>query len=86
MIQVPPDPSAEVQIGLIWNWRVFNGRRFVGHRGAMPGTINIMMANEKRTLGVIILSNGDITKDDDLARNIYETTIDLMVQLFNCFE
>jgi hypothetical protein len=86
MLRVVPNKEEDVQIGLIWNWRVFKGKRFIGHRGAMPGVTNIMMANENRTLGVIILSNGDITKGDDLATKVYETIADLMTQLFDCFE
>lgn len=86
MIQVIADYNSEAQFGLIWNWRIFNGKRFVGHRGAMPGTTNIMMANEKRSLGVIILSSGDITKDDNVSKIVYQTTVDLLVHLFDCFE
>jgi len=86
MIRVPQDYNTEVQVGLIWNWRIFKGKRFIGHRGAMPGITNLMMANEKRSLGVIILSNGDITKNDSSSIKVYETTTNLLTQLFDCFE
>ncbi|CAF3627069.1 unnamed protein product, partial [Rotaria sp. Silwood2] len=76
----------QFQFGLLWHWETVHGRRFVGHRGSLPGVTNIMMANEKRTLGVIILSNGDIAKLDDLAKTISQTIINLMITLFNCFE
>jgi hypothetical protein len=79
MIRVNPDNNTDVQVGLIWNWRILNGTRLVGHLGIMPGITNLIMANEKRTLGVIILSDGDITKFDETIEN-------LMTQLFDCFE
>ncbi|CAF2878320.1 unnamed protein product [Rotaria sp. Silwood2] len=75
-----------VQYGLIWNWRYQNNRHLVGHRGWMPGVAHTMMTNEKRSLGVILLSNGDITWGDDLAKQVSSTLIDIMGQLFDCFE
>lgn len=86
LLRVHARPRPETQMGLIWNWQVYQGRRFVGHRGAMPGITNVMMANEQRTLGVLILSNGDITKSDQPATKLFETIVDLMLQLFSCFE
>ncbi|CAF3795966.1 unnamed protein product [Rotaria sp. Silwood1] len=86
MLKIVRHEDSDVEFGLIWNWRIIRGRRFIGHRGAIPGVTNIMMANEKRTLGVIILSNGDISKDDDQAKKVYETIINIMLQLFDCFE
>jgi CubicO group peptidase (beta-lactamase class C family) len=86
MLSVVQHGNSDVEFGLIWNWRLIGERRLVGHRGAVPGITNIMMANEKRTLGVIILSNGDISKDDDQAKKVYETIINIMLQLFDCFE
>ncbi|CAF3339260.1 unnamed protein product [Rotaria socialis] len=76
----------DVQYGLIWNWRYQNNRRLVGHRGWMPGVAHTMMANEKRSLGVILLSNGDITWGDSLAKQVSSTLTDIMGQLFDCFE
>jgi hypothetical protein len=52
----------------------------------MPGITNLMMVNEKRSLGVILLSNGDITKDDNSSIKVYETLTNLLTQLFDCFE
>jgi CubicO group peptidase (beta-lactamase class C family) len=86
MLKIVHHEDSDVEFGLIWNWRLIQGRRLVGHRGAVPGVTNVMMANEKRTLGVIILSNGDISKDDDQAKQVYETIINIMLQLFHCFE
>ena len=86
MIRVPVEENADVQFGLIWNWRIFKGKRFVGHRGAMPGITNMMMANEQRNLGVILLSNGDVTKTDQSSITVYETLTNLMSSLFDCFE
>ena len=86
MIRVSAEDYAEVQFGLIWNWRTFNGKRLVGHRGAMPGVTNLMMANEERSFGVILLSNGDVTKTDQSSVQVYETLTNLMTDLFQCFE
>ncbi|CAF3195360.1 unnamed protein product [Rotaria sp. Silwood2] len=86
LIRINLDDNEQFQFGLLWHWETVHGRRFVGHRGSLPGVTNIMMANEKRTLGVIILSNGDIAKLDDLAKTISQTIINLMITLFNCFE
>ena len=86
MIRVSVEDYAEVQFGLIWNWRTFNGKRLVGHRGAMPGVTNLMMANEERSFGVILLSNGDVTKTDQSSVQVYETLTNLMTDLFQCFE
>ena len=80
------DNNPEVQFGLLWNWRIFNGKRLIGHRGSMPGITNMMMANEERSLGVIVLSNGDITKNDSSSIIVYETLTRLMTDLFDCFE
>ncbi|CAF4594395.1 unnamed protein product [Rotaria sp. Silwood1] len=75
-----------VQYGLIWNWHYQNNRHLVGHHGWMPGVAHTMMANENRSLGVILLSNGDITWGDNLAKQVSSTLIDIMGQLFDCFE
>lgn len=76
----------DVQYALIWNWRSQNSRRLIGHRGWMPGVAHTMMANEERTLGVILLSSGDITWGDLAAQHVSETLVELMRQLFDCFE
>ena len=52
----------------------------------MPGVAQTMMANEERTLGVLLLSSGDITWGDRLAQDVSETLVELMGQLFDCFE
>lgn len=86
MVRVTAEYDSEAQFGLIWNWRIFNGKRLIGHRGAMPGITNIMMVNENQSLGIVILSNGDITKDDTVSKQVYQTTVDLLTNLFDCFE
>ncbi|CAF4621138.1 unnamed protein product [Rotaria magnacalcarata] len=86
MIRVNPNEKEEVQFGLLWYWLNFHERRLIGHQGAMPGIINIMVANANRTLGVVILSNGDVTKSDESAKNVEATIMSLMIKLFDCFE
>lgn len=84
--QESPIEEPDVLYALIWNWKYQNNRYLVGHRGWMPGTAHTMMVNEKRNLGVILLSNGDITWGDDVAKQISMTLVDIMGQLFDCFE
>jgi hypothetical protein len=63
-----------------------DGRRLIGHDGSVPGITTIMMANEKRNLGIIILTNGDTVRDDSQAEQV-QTTINYMTkELFDCFE
>lgn len=76
-----------IQFGLIWNWRIMNdGRKFVGHRGTNLGATHLMMINEQNTIGVIILTNGDMSLPNDLSRKIYDTLTDIQIMLFDCFE
>ncbi|CAF3762381.1 unnamed protein product [Rotaria sp. Silwood1] len=52
------------EFGLSWYWQTMkDGRRYIGHSGAMPGMIHLMLVNEKNNLGVILLSNADDTHD-----------------------
>jgi len=75
-----------LRFGLIWTWQDFGGRHFVGHSGSVPGLTHIMLTNEKRTLGAVVLTNGDTIKGDSLAKEIGETIGEFMNQLFDCFE
>ena len=77
-------PSTEY--GLIWNWRTIGNHRFIGHTGNMPGVAHGMMINERGNTGVIILSNGDSTLNNDLAKKIYDTLTNIQVSLIHCFE
>ena len=81
-----PVDEPDVQYALIWNWRTQKSRRLVGHRGWMPGIAHSMMTNAERSLGVILLSSGDITWGDALAQQVSATLVNLMDQLFNCYE
>lgn len=83
---VRPDDAETMKFGLLWYWQMFNDRRLVGHRGAVLGVSHILAANEKRTLGVIVLSNGDETKNDAHAKKVYETVVHIVNELFDCFE
>jgi len=57
----------------MWYWKVIEGRRLIGHEGSVPGITTIMMANEQRNLGVIILTNGDIVRGDNQAKQVQQT-------------
>jgi hypothetical protein len=63
-----------------------NNRHLVGHRGWMPGVAHTMMVHEKRSFDVILLSNGEIIWDDDLEKQVSSTLVNIMGQLFDCFE
>ncbi|CAF1482216.1 unnamed protein product [Adineta ricciae] len=71
--QEGPVDEPDVQYALIWNWRTQKSRRLVGHRGWMPGIAHSMMTNAERSLGVILLSSGDITWGDALAQQVSST-------------
>ncbi len=90
MLYIFPQESytnvSTTKFSLIWNWLVVGERRFVGHQGSVPGITTLMMANEQRNLGVIVLTNGDATRADSQALQVRETIIKLMTQLFDCFE
>lgn len=76
----------ETKYSLIWNWLTIGERRLVGHRGTAPGVTTIMMIDEKRHLGGIILTNGDSTRPDDQAKEAGETVFPLVNTLFDCLE
>jgi CubicO group peptidase (beta-lactamase class C family) len=90
IIHVAPQVSymnmTSSKYGLLWYWKMMDGRRLIGHDGSVPGITTIMMANEKRNLGIIILTNGDTVRDDSQAEQV-QTTINYMTkELFDCFE
>jgi CubicO group peptidase (beta-lactamase class C family) len=80
-----PHPSA-TKYGLIWNWVDIGGRRLVGHQGSLIGATNLMLANEKRNLGAILLTTGDISTATNHTIEAGPTMISIMTQLFDCFE
>jgi hypothetical protein len=75
------------QHGLIWYWQnASNGRRYIGHDGAVPGMAHLILVNEQSTVGIIILTNGDTLAPIDLSREISETLVNIHLTLFDCFE
>ena len=74
------------QFGLQWYRKNINGGDFIGHEGSVPGITTIMMSNEQRTLGVIILSNGDVVRNDNQAKEVQQTINNMTKELFDCFE
>ncbi|CAF1417074.1 unnamed protein product [Adineta ricciae] len=90
MLSISPLTSyvsmSDVEFSLGWYWQTFRGRRFIGHDGSLPGVRTSMMANEKRNLGVIILTNGDIIQNDHHAEKVKATIVDLMMDLDDCYE
>ncbi len=76
----------DAKYGLIWTWQTFGKRYLVGHEGSVPGITNLMMVNEKRKVGVIVLTNGDVTRQDAQAHQVQAMRINLMTQLFDCFD
>lgn len=80
-----PHPST-TKYGLIWNWVDIGSRRLVGHQGSLIGATNLMLANEKRNLGAILLTTGDITTTANHTIEAGTTMVNIMTQLFDCFE
>ena len=81
-----PLPSP-LQYGLIWNWRILpNGRRVIGHQDSFFGSTHLMMINEENKIGVLILTNGDISLTNPISTNINNLLIDTLMMLFHCFE
>lgn len=76
--------SVEVGLGLYWR-KMKNGHRYVGLDGSMPGVVNSMVFDEKNNLGVVVLSNGDITAQTDRSQEISETLENIWMSLFECF-
>jgi hypothetical protein len=72
--------------GLIWNWVDIGKRRLVGHQGSLIGATNLMLANEKRNLGAILLTTGDISTATNHTMEAANTMTSIMTQLFDCFE
>ena len=90
MLHVSPQESymnmSTTKFGLTWIWQTVGQRYLVGHTGSVPGMTHLMLANEKRNLGVIVLTNGDTTRGDSQALIVAETIFELLNQLFDCFE
>ncbi|CAF1470624.1 unnamed protein product, partial [Adineta steineri] len=60
--------SPSSQFGLSWYWQTMsNGRRYLGHSGSILGMIHLMLVDETNSVGVILLSNGDINTIDFMA-------------------
>ena len=77
---------SSTKYGLIWNWVELGGRRFVGHQGSLIGATNLMLANQQRSLGAILLTTGDISTATNHTIEAGTTMIGIMTQLFDCFE
>ncbi|UJR12542.1 hypothetical protein I4U23_016718 [Adineta vaga] len=90
IIRVGPQTSyknmTSSKYGLLWFWKTIGGRRLIGHDGSVPGISTIMMANEKRNLGIIILTNGDTVRDDSQSDQVQNTINYMTKELFDCFE
>lgn len=81
------DPPILSESGLGWFWMTLrDGHRYFGHNGGLPGVANLILINEKRTIGVIVLTNGDMLQPIDLSREVFETILNIHTQLFECFD
>ncbi|CAF4996803.1 unnamed protein product, partial [Rotaria magnacalcarata] len=78
---------APPSFGLSWTWQTLkDGRRYIGHSGTLPGSRHWMIVNEKNTVGVIILSNGDSNVPSDRSQEYYKLLENIHLALFECFE
>ena len=79
--------SATPQFGISWYWQTYeNGRRYIGHGGSMPSVAHTMFVNELGTLGMIMLTNADVSPDNDVTMNIAVALTNIRLQLIECFE
>ncbi|CAF4175181.1 unnamed protein product [Adineta steineri] len=86
---VPYDNSNPpiLSFGLIWNWqKLRNRQRYIGHGGSMPGATHSMLINEQGTIGIIVLTNADVSPDNDISIRTRGKIEDIQMSLFSCFE
>ncbi|CAF1213250.1 unnamed protein product [Adineta steineri] len=86
---VPYDNSNPpiLSFGLIWNWqKLRNRQRYIGHGGSMPGATHSMLINEQGTIGIIVLTNADVSLDNDVSIRTRGKIEDIQMSLFSCFE
>ncbi|CAF4758133.1 unnamed protein product [Rotaria sp. Silwood2] len=75
------------EFGLSWYWDIKkDGRRYIGHSGSLPGMTHLMLINEQHNIGVIVLTNGDISAPTDLSRQILDAIDNIHMSLFQCFD
>ena len=90
MLHIFPQESymniSDAQYGLIWFWKTYGKRRLLGHTGSVPGITTVMVTNEQRNIGLIVLTNGDVTRGDAQAIQVRNTIGELTNELFDCFE
>lgn len=81
--ELPP----QTKFGLGWTWQTLsNGHRYFGHIGNVPGAAHLMLINEKNTISVIVLSNGDTNQPIDLSKEVSMTIENIHTTLFQCFD
>ncbi|CAF1166839.1 unnamed protein product [Adineta steineri] len=86
---VPYDNSNPpiLTFGLIWNWqKLRNRQRYIGHGGSMPGATHSMLINEQGTIGIIVLTNADVSPHNDISIRTRGKIEDIQMSLFSCFE
>ncbi|CAF1551792.1 unnamed protein product [Rotaria magnacalcarata] len=77
---------SNLQFGLIWNWRPMNkGQRFIGHNGVSIGATNSTLVNEKGSIGVIVLTNGNKSLDNNRSNKVKEIILQIQMMHFDCF-
>ncbi|CAF0762197.1 unnamed protein product [Adineta steineri] len=70
-----------------WYWETTaEGQRLLGHSGTLPGAKNLMLMNEKNTLGVIFLSNNNNLTGIYMSRKNLGTIEKICLSLIQCFE
>ena len=78
-----PVPS----FGLSWYWQTLSdGRRYLGHSGALPGARHSMLINEEHTIGMIILTNADSNVPAERSREVQKLLENIHQSLFRCYE
>ncbi|CAF2853194.1 unnamed protein product [Rotaria sp. Silwood2] len=80
-----PDRVLSFGLGLIWEEQR-DGRRFIGHTGGMPAATHSMVINEQGNIGVIFLTNGDVSANNEDSIKMMHAWNTIRISLFNCFE
>lgn len=82
------DPQATPSpFGLSWYWNnMTDGRRYIGHSGSMLGMAHLMLVNEKHTIGMILLTNGDASMPTNASAEMAKVGQEIPMSLFQCFD
>lgn len=75
-----------IEYGLIWNWRKFHQKKYLGQWGTMPGIHHQMLIDDDNNLGILLLSNVDLTfRPPSIQKQISDAFIEICLSMFEQF-